>query len=798
MLSTVNPQAVLEEATRLIRLGRKVFPISDRKLPYANCDECRQYGADPSHRDSCACLRRPGVRCHGVYAATNSVEVVEQWLEETPDMGLAVATGQPSGILVCEYDPGHGGAESYREWVEKYGALDTETNMSPSTGHHFILQMPNFDVRNIHGKLAPGIDVKGTGGYHVVPPTQSERGTYVKIDERPPAVLPDWLRDKIFDHQSRNRWVDAPGILRPVERKEFNPDVISDDQAERVERTIDYWAKRIRNSPDGVQNTLIYTGARCLFSLAFAGLLDEQLAEDALLEACEEGNHPPHRSVLAIESGRRMAMSNPDPVEAVLDNDIDTLVTFTTDDVGNANRVLFWKGLDIRYDPDRERFHTWSDTKWVHSKKARIREQVVDVLEKIVLTEAPFYSDVAFPPHEIDKKRPRTYREVFASWAGTQRFTRKISDCMTALEGSKAIWSNTDDFDVDPFHFNVANGVIDLRTGDLLSHDRSYMCTQIANVTYDPKATAPQWERFLDLTQPNKQHRKYLQRLMGYALIGKVMDQIFVVHIGSGGNGKGVFLDCCSRVMGEYSTVGQRESFIRKSNSNRIPADIASMEGKRIVLVDELNDNQKMDDALLKDISGGGSIKAEAKNVNPWEYTPKFILHFRTNHLPDIPSDPSIVRRFHPVKWIATPTGREWDTFRDENHGSVDDFLLQEAPGILNWILEGTKDYLKNGLQVPEDLEKEALAMLKENDPFLIFMSESTAPQQGFKLEGHKLHAAYAQWFKHNEFPGKPASSRTLYKEIKSGRYKDMWEWDDVYRNRFHLLDVQLANIMDR
>jgi putative DNA primase/helicase len=222
------------------------------------------------------------------------------------------------------------------------------------------------------------------------------------------------------------------------------------------------------------------------------------------------------------------------------------------------------------------------------------------------------------------------------------------------------------------------------------------------------------------------------------------------------------------------------------------------MEGKRIVLVDELNDNQKMDDALLKDISGGGSIKAEAKNVNPWEYTPRFILHFRTNHLPDIPSDPSIVRRFHPVKWMATPTSVEWDIFRDDNHRSVDDYLFQEASGILNWILEGTKEYLKNGLQLPEDLEKEALAMLKENDPFLIFMSESVASQQGCKLEGHKLHAAYAQWFKHNEFPGKPASSRTLYKEIKSGRYKDMWEWDDVYRNRFHLLDVQLANLMDR
>jgi putative DNA primase/helicase len=725
------------------------------------------------------------------------VEVVEQWLEETPDMGLAVATGIPSGILVCEYDPKNGGDTSYTEWAAEHGPFETETNMSPGGGYHFILQMPNFDVRNIHGKLAPGIDVKGTGGYHVVPPTTSDKGSYTKIDERTPSALPEWFRDKVFQYQSRNRWIENPGILHPVERRDYDKDSISDEEVERVERTVEYWCQRIRNSPDGIQNILIYTATRCLFSLCFAGLLDEELAEDSILEACEEGNHPQHRSILAVESGKRSAMSNPDPVEAVLDNDVDTLVTFTQDDLGNANRVLFWKGLDIRFDPDRERFHTWADTKWVHAKKARIREQVLDVIEKINLTEAAFYSESNFPPAEIDKKRPKSYREVFTGWSASQRYSRKISDCMVALEGCKSIWSRTDDFDPDPFLLNVANGVVNLRTGELLPHDRSYMCTQIANVHYNPKAKAPNWERFLDLTQPNKQHRKYLQRLMGYSLIGKVIDQIFAIHIGSGGNGKGVFLDCCSRVMGEYATVGQRESFVRKANSNRIPADIASMEGKRIVLVDELNDNQKMDDALLKDISGGGSIKAEAKNVNPWEYTPRFILHFRTNYLPDIPSDPSIVRRFHPVKWTATPTSVEWNTFRDDSFRSVDDFLLQEAPGILNWILAGTRDYLENGLQMPDDLEKEALAMLKENDPFLIFMSETTAVQENHKLEGRKLHEAYAQWFKNNEFQGKPASSRTLYKEIKNGRYKDMWKWE-MHRDRFHLLDVQLANIMDR
>jgi putative DNA primase/helicase len=719
-------------------------------------------------------------------------------MTEYPDCTLiAVPTGKETGIFVMEYDPKNGGLESFNRLMEEHDPFETEANRSPSGGVHYIFQMPNFDFGNIHGKLWPGIDIKATGGYHLVPPSHDDHGAYEVINDVPPQPAPKWLLDKIFDYQSKGKWDTEARLLQREDAKTYDPESLSDGQKEHVQKTVDYWQSRIQSAPDGTQNILIYTGARTLFSLCYAGLLDEEDAQTYLEEACESGRHPQHRSMLAIDSGRRAAEADPDPVDMALTNDINLLGTFSKDDIGNANRVAFWRGTDIRYDVDREKFFTWEGTKWVNARDGRVRNIVEDVHSRITSSEAPFYNNIAMPPGERDKKSPKTYKEIFMEWAAKQRYSGKINDTMSMLKGRDSLWCKADDFDVDPYHFNVANGVVDLRTGELMPHDRLFMCSSISNdVTYDDKARAPEWDRFMRMVMPSPIHRKYLQRLIGATIIGEVIDQIFAFHIGTGGNGKGVFLDTCSYVLGDYATTGQRESFIRKSNSNRIPADIASMEGKRMVLVDELNDNQKMDEATLKDLTGGGIVKAEAKNMNPWEYTPKFTLHFRSNYMPELSAVRSIIRRFRPVKWDAEPTAEEWESYTSPHHSTPFQYLTkQESAGILNWILDGTRDYLEHGLQVPEDLQKEAISMLEGEDPFLIFMAENAENHVGSRVDGAKLYTAFKEWYEQHTFPGKPPSSRSLYKDLKEGKYKDRWSWS-TERGRFVVKDVALNTLL--
>ena len=793
-MSDSYKQELVEAARDLIAKGRKVFGISSNKIPYANCDNCRDQ-TTASHREVCPCMQDPLARCHGLYAATDDLDVVKQWVEETPEMHLAVATGQASGVFVFDYDPKNGGDVSFQELIDEFGEFETETNTTKSGGKHFIFQLPNFDVPNIIGKLWPGIDIKGNGGYYLVPPSPG----YTKDDTQNPVQAPKFLREAIFNYQAKFKWADGSRNLEPVERKDFDPEAITESMADQVAKTVKYWTGKIRTAPEGRQNIYIFTATRVLFSLCFHGVLEEDDAQQLIERACREGNHPLGRVKTTIASARQYAFEMPDELDMALSDDRDIIETFQMDDIGNANRVVFWKGMDIRYDPDREKFYTWDKKKWIPAKEGRVMGIVEDVITKISATEGDFYSNNTSPPNELNKRGvPKTYRQVFLEWAAKQRFTGKITSTAVILKGREAIWTVGDDFDLNPYEINVANGLLDLRTGGLRPHDRASMCSNISPVEYDPNATCPEFMRFLELTQPVEEHRRYIQRLLGLTMIGEVRDQIFALHIGSGGNGKGVFLDTCSYVMGEYSTTGQRDSFVRKHNSNRIPADIASFEGKRIVLVDELNDNQKLDTALLKDVTGGGKIKAEAKNVNPWEYTPKFTLHFRTNHMPDLPTDRSIVRRFRPVRWSVEPTSEQWDSFTSPHHSTPFQYLTKrEASGILNWLLAGTRDYLQNGLDVPLDLDMDAIRMLEENDPFLIFMSQNTSSSEGAELDGSQLYKSFKEWYADHYASGKPDSAKSLWVDIREGKYKGRWNWYEK-RGRMTFTGIAIDNLLRR
>jgi putative DNA primase/helicase len=716
----------LTAAEALINKGRPVFPIAGNKMPYGNCDQCRGE-TTAAHRALCPCLKSGGL-CHGFYGATDKPEQVATWLSAKPDCTLlAVPTGSSTGVFVLEYDPKNGGEESYNRLVTEHGAFETETNKSPSGGLHFVFKMPSFDFSSIHGKLWPGIDIKATGGYHLVPPSfyTDENGSqksYTVIDTREPQNAPQWLLDAIWEYQAKNKWDSSARLFQRSERKEYDPESLTQDQIELAERTVDYWKKKIRTAPDGSQNTLIYVGSRVLFSLAFHGLVDEEDVQEHLEEACREGNHPQHRALSSIDSGRRAADADPDPLEEALSDDRALVASFSQDDFGNADRVIFWAGDILRYDPDREQFLMWQGERWLPSTKSRVSGVVEDVLKRIVSTEAPFYSDMAYPPSEKGKKDAKTYREVFTTWAQKQRSTYAVNQTVQRLPGREALYCSVDEFDRDPYQLNTPSGVVNLATGELLPHDPSYLCTEITGAAYDPDATCEEWERFLEIVMPDPEHRAYLKRLAGMSAIGEVREQVFILNKGAGGAGQGVFLQVLQSVLGTYVTKGATRVF-QAGSGNTARFDAASWTGNRLVYFDELGDH-KLNEEALKEHTGGDPIRTERKGQDGFEFTPKYTIWLRTNHIPLMRNDNSMKRRFLLVNWDVIVPGMVWDSFRSMDHARVNQYFFnEEASGILNWVLEGTREYLLHGLKVPADLEAAATASLEENDAEAGFMS---------------------------------------------------------------------------
>ncbi|WGD56065.1 bifunctional DNA primase/polymerase [Bradyrhizobium sp. CB1650] len=144
--------------------------------------------------------KRPAT-ANGVKDATTDLEIIRQWWRRVPDLNVGLATGGVSGIFVIDLDGIDAEAE-LRRLEQEYGALPPTVESITARGRHSFFRMPQATVRNSAGRIAPGIDVRGDGGYVLVPPSlhPSGRGYVWSVDSADEfATAPDWLLAKVVD-----------------------------------------------------------------------------------------------------------------------------------------------------------------------------------------------------------------------------------------------------------------------------------------------------------------------------------------------------------------------------------------------------------------------------------------------------------------------------------------------------------------------------------------------------------------------------------------------------------------------
>lgn len=132
---------------------------------------------------------------HGLLEATRDPEQLARWARQYPDANIGVRTGPESGIVVLDVD-GDDGYESLRTLERRYQVLPrTASIKTPRGGAHYWFAHRG-DIPNSAGRLGPCLDVRGTGGYVLAPPSVGANGTRYEPDEVAPVVaLPEWLRD---------------------------------------------------------------------------------------------------------------------------------------------------------------------------------------------------------------------------------------------------------------------------------------------------------------------------------------------------------------------------------------------------------------------------------------------------------------------------------------------------------------------------------------------------------------------------------------------------------------------------
>lgn len=307
---------------------------------------------------------------------------------------------------------------------------------------------------------------------------------------------------------------------------------------------------------------------------------------------------------------------------------------------------------------------------------------------------------------------------------------------------------SAEDLDADPHLLNVANGMVDLRTGELLPHDRGQHCTRLAPVAYDPDADGPLWDGAVRLWFGGDEDlADYVRRAVGASLFGLPAKYVFFAY-GLGDNGKSVFLKTVAAVAGDYAGVVDPKVVEARRDAAH-PAEVAELAGRRLVLTSETSEGKRFDAALIKRWTGGVPVTAHRKFGHPFSFLPAFKLWIEGNHRPVLRGDDGGVwNRLRVVPFDARIEGKAKDTQFSRR-------LIAEYPAVLRWAVSGAVDWWEAGCDVGEEPECVRLATesyQRDMDTVGCFVEDEVVFTDGERVARSEMYRAYQSWCEQNGF----------------------------------------------
>lgn len=303
------------------------------------------------------------------------------------------------------------------------------------------------------------------------------------------------------------------------------------------------------------------------------------------------------------------------------------------------------------------------------------------------------------------------------------------------------------EFDKEDMLLNTESGYVDLSNGELHDHDIDKKFSHQTLAEYSDNVDAPLWDKFLNqIFNSDEELIHYVQKAIGYSFTGSVDEQCLFILNGRGRNGKSVFSNVVSDVAGNYAKQMNVQTIVAKKNqSGSANSDIARLEGARIVTSSELNEGDRFDESLVKQLTGGDKILARFLYGSEFEYKPKFKIWMATNHLPIIRgTDDGIWRRIKIIPFnIQIP--------KEKVDKKLEYKLKAEYTGILNWIVQGAIMWQQEGLEDPEAVKQVIENYRAEMDPLDAFLEECCTTGQNYSIKAREMYDAYHEWAKESE-----------------------------------------------
>ena len=403
--------------------------------------------------------------------------------------------------------------------------------------------------------------------------------------------------------------------------------------------------------------------------------------------------------------------------------------TYKFDDLGNSERLYDMYGYMLKYFYTEHKFLFYENGKWKRDDfgyAEKLTDEVIHQMEKED-------SSGIFAENEEMQKAFQKHIKKTRSQNGRKNMIAGVSHFMPILPKQ---------LDRDRTIIGMKNGVLDLKTGELKPHDSKYFLTKQIPFAYHADAPRPErWLKFLDeILLSDKELIRYIQKAVGYSLTGSNAEQCaFFLH-GTGNNGKSIFLEVLRYIFGDYaSNIQANTIMIQQKSGNSASSDIARLQGARLVTCSETAEGVRLNEPLIKQMTGDDMITVRKLYCEEFEFRPEFKLWMATNHKPTIRgTDKGIWRRIHLIPF-------QFDIPANQVDRNLKYKLAKEAESILKWIVDGCLLWQREGLQTPKKVLDAVSEYQKEMDVVSKFLDACCDVGTG-EVKASALYAVYAQW----------------------------------------------------
>ena len=433
---------------------------------------------------------------------------------------------------------------------------------------------------------------------------------------------------------------------------------------------------------------------------------------------------------------------------------------FELTDLGNAEMFVREHGRDFLYTHQLGWF-AWDGARWARDDGDLIvRKRAAETIRGI----ASYYGYID------DENTWKSIKKHAARSESSGRINAVPTIAQTYLS------AKIESFDTQPMLINFQNGTLDLVTGEFGTHNRDHRVTQITNTNYNMDAKRDVWDKFIARVLPSEDLRNYVQDAIGYSLTGSVAEQCMFILFGTGSNGKSKFTDSIINAFGDYGK-SVPSKLMSSGASDQHPTLLTELQWRRFASAQETRENGRLDEEMIKQLSGGDIISAHKMRKDYYDFAPTHKLWLSTNHKPTIRgTDHGIWRRMRMIPFTVTIPDEEKDKH-------LSDKLALEYDGILAWAVIGAMRWAARGLVLPSEVERATNEYRAEQDTIGQWIEDCVTPIEGMMASKKVVYDSYRQWCDDNgvySLSQRKLTDRLTERGFSSVRTKATRMWEGI------------------